>query len=106
MSDHLHKFEVECGYSGIHMHTIKGYVKNIFGIGRFHFHFYYGVSSYLDHTHYFSGITGIPIQTENGHIHKISGHLESSQGHIHYYNGYTFEDTAYIRGGQTAGHQI
>ena len=62
MSDHLHKFEVECSYSGIHMHTIKGYVKNIFGIGRFHFHFYYGVSSYLDHTHYFTGITGIPIQ--------------------------------------------
>lgn len=103
---HLHMFEVECERSAIHSHTIKGYVKNTFGVGTFHFHYYFGVSSYLDHTHYFSGFTGKAIQTENGHIHKMVGSLEKANGHCHRFKGYTYEDTAYIPGGQTAGYQI
>lgn len=106
MKIHLHRFEVESAFTGIHMHIINGYVKNPFGFNRFHFHFYYGVSSYLDHTHHFSGITGMPIKTENGHIHKIEGILEKSNFHIHKFKGYTFEDSACIHEGQTAGSEI
>jgi len=46
------------------------------GIEAFHIHAYYGISSYNGHTHYFSGFTGLPIKTENGHIHRIEGILE------------------------------
>jgi len=49
------------------------------GIEAFHIHAYYGISSYNGHTHYFSGFTGLPIKTENGHIHRIEGILESLQ---------------------------
>ncbi|MDD4496272.1 MAG: YmaF family protein, partial [Eubacteriales bacterium] len=80
---HLHRFELKSDFSGIHFHYIKGYVKSNIGMGKMHVHVYSGVTPAEDHSHNFSGITGPPVKTENGHIHKISGILQRSAGHIH-----------------------
>jgi hypothetical protein len=93
---HLHRFEIKSDFSGIHFHYIKGYVKNNLGMGKMHIHIYSGVSPIEDHSHIFSGITGPPVKTENGHIHKISGILQTANGHVHKYSGYTFEDVSYL----------
>ncbi|HHW30839.1 MAG TPA: hypothetical protein GXX20_04065 [Clostridiaceae bacterium] len=95
---HKHKYKFESEYSNGHPHKLVGYASHMLGVNNLHFHFFYGVSSYNDHTHYFSGITGIPIKTENGHIHKMEGILESSLDHEHKFRGYTFEEVSYISG--------
>jgi len=100
MKPHLHKFNFESGDSAGHKHKIAGYTDNKVGINTFHFHFFYGISSYSSHTHYFSGVTGLPVKTENGHIHKLEGIFEQNNMHNHKFNGYTFEDVAYTPGKQ------
>lgn len=106
MQIHHHRYKIESDFSGVHKHILEGYVKNAVGMKHFHFHFFYGVSSYLDHAHSYTGITGIPISTEKGHIHMISGKLETSDGHKHTFKGYTFEDTASITGIETSAYNI
>ena len=95
MKFHMHKYKFECKNINGHNHRLSGYAGNMFGVDGFHFHFYYGVSSYTTHTHYFCGITGMPIKTDNGHIHRMSGVLESNSLHEHGYKGYTTEDISY-----------
>jgi len=101
MNPHLHKYNFECEAVAGHKHRMIGYTDNRLGVNMVHFHFLYGISSYNSHTHYFSGITGLPIKTENGHIHRIEGILESNNMHEHKYCGYTFEDVAYTGRKQT-----
>lgn len=96
MNIHIHKYSFESDLLNCHNHKIYGYTKNMLGINIFHFHYFYGVCSYLNHTHYYSGITGMPIRTENGHIHKIEGILELNNLHEHEFSDYTFEDIEYI----------
>lgn len=95
MRFHLHKYKFECQSAKGHCHRMIGYAGNMIGVGSFHFHFFYGVSSYDNHTHYFSGITGMPVKTENGHIHRMEGFLECNSLHEHEFKGYTFEDISY-----------
>ena len=95
MRYHLHKYKLECRSAKGHSHRMTGYAGNMIGVGSFHFHFFYGVSSYDNHTHYFSGITGMPVKTENGHVHKMEGMLENNSLHEHKFKGYTFEDISY-----------
>ncbi len=95
MRFHLHKYKLECQITKGHSHRMIGYAGNMIGVGSFHFHFFYGVSSYDNHTHYFSGITGMPVKTENGHIHRMEGLLENNILHEHEFKGYTFEDISY-----------
>lgn len=94
MKFHTHKYKFESQMSNGHNHRLLGYAGNMVGVDSFHFHFYYGVCSYRDHTHYFRGITGMPIKTEKGHIHKMEGLLETNCLHEHEFGGYTFEDTS------------
>lgn len=96
MKLHLHKYKIDTELSNGHKHRISGYSGGMVGIRMLHFHFFYGVSSYTDHTHYYSGITGMPIKTEHGHIHKIEGLLEINDLHSHSFKGYTFEETGYV----------
>lgn len=96
MKFHLHKFSFESDTINGHKHKLTGYAGNMLGIGNYHFHFFYGVCSYDNHTHYFSGITGMPEKTENGHIHKMEGILESYNLHNHDYKGFTFEEISYL----------
>lgn len=98
INNHTHKFKFDCRRSKGHKHKILGYAKSMVGIGSFHLHFFYGTSSYTNHTHYFSGITGLPVKTEHGHIHRMEGILELNDMHEHYYEGYTFEEISYISG--------
>lgn len=98
MVTHIHKYKFDSKAERGHTHKILGYAGGMVGINSIHFHFFHGVSSYNDHTHYFSGITGMPIKTENGHIHKMDGVLENNRLHEHFYNGYTFEEISYISG--------
>ncbi|NLK86116.1 MAG: hypothetical protein GX279_01310 [Clostridiaceae bacterium] len=100
MKSHVHKFRLECSIVNGHYHRLLGYAGSMLGLERLHFHFYYGVSSYMDHTHYFCGITGFPVKTENGHIHRMEGLLESNSRHEHKYKGYTSEDISYIGSSQ------
>lgn len=95
MKFHLHKYKFNCKSEKGHCHRLIGYAGNMIGVDSFHFHFYYGISSYDNHTHYFSGITGMPVKTENGHIHRMEGILESNNLHEHEFKGYTFEDIAH-----------
>jgi hypothetical protein len=92
MSTHLHKYKFSSEVSKGHKHNIYGRTDYMIGINYFHFHYYCEISSYCGHTHYFSGITGLPIKTKNGHIHKIEGILEFNNNHQHKYSNYTFED--------------
>ncbi|MCX7747280.1 MAG: YmaF family protein [Clostridia bacterium] len=96
MNYHFHQFEFKTENYGIHQHKISDYTEGMVGINSFHFHFFYGISSYDGHTHYFSGHTGLPIKTENGHIHKMEGALEVNNFHEHKYAGHTFEEISYI----------
>jgi len=89
----MHKYRFDCQLKNGHNHRLLGYASNMLGLGTFHIHFYYGVSSYQNHTHHFYGITGRPIKTENGHVHKMEGVLECSSLHEHDFKGFTFEDT-------------
>lgn len=98
MKYHMHNYKIECEMNGGHKHTVRGYCESMIGAGVLHFHVYYGVSSYTDHTHYFSGMTGMPIKTENGHIHKVEGTLEVNSEHEHDFKGHTFEEISYISG--------
>jgi len=62
------------------------------------------VSNYITHTHYFSGITSLPIKTDNGHIHRMEGILEYNDFHKHKFRGYTFEDVGYTSSILAIGH--
>ena len=95
IKNHTHKYKFDCKMAGGHVHNILGYTENTIGIGSFHLHFFYGTSFYTNHTHYFSGITGLPVKTENGHIHRMQGVLELNDMHEHDYEGYTFEEVSY-----------
>lgn len=95
MNYHMHKYRFDCRNTDGHNHRLLGYAGNMLGIGSFHFHFYYGISSYRNHTHYFCGITGMPVKTENGHIHRMEGILESNSLHEHEFRGFTLEDISY-----------
>jgi hypothetical protein len=96
MHPHKHKYKFETKVTNRHKHTILGYTDHMIGIGAFHIHAYYGISSYCGHTHYFSGFTGFPSKTENGHIHKMDCRLESTSHHEHIFRNYTDEDIEYI----------
>lgn len=95
MRSHSHKFKFDSQPANSHSHRIMGYTENLMGINVLHFHYFYGISSYNSHTHYFSGMTGLPIKTENGHVHKIECLLELNSNHEHQLSGFTFEDVAY-----------
>lgn len=95
MGNHAHKFKFDCEMSNLHLHKVTGIADKTFGFGNLHFHYYYGVSSYTDHTHYFSGVTGLPVKTANGHVHRMDGQLEINSMHLHSYKGETFEEIAY-----------
>ena len=96
MNYHLHKFRIDSHTANGHDHKVSGCVDEAFGTGSLHFHTFLGVSSYRNHTHYFSGVTGPPLKTEHGHVHKIEGMLEMNNVHEHSYNGLTFEELSYI----------
>lgn len=98
MNSHIHHFKFDSKMKRGHKHRIIGYADTMIGTNKLHFHFFYGVSTYTDHTHYYSGITGIPIKTDNGHIHKMEGILESMHLHEHKFSGHTFEEISYISG--------
>lgn len=93
---HTHKYKFDCKMVKGHVHNVLGYTESTIGIGSLHLHVFSGVSSYTDHTHYFSGVTGLPIKTENGHIHRMQGILEFNDMHEHNFEGYTFEEVSYI----------
>lgn len=99
MLNHIHKYKFDSDITRGHPHSLTGYSGHLLGINIYHFHFFYGICSYNDHTHYFSGVTGKPIKTENGHIHKMEGILELSNEHKHEFTGYTSEEISYISGG-------
>lgn len=99
MHPHLHKYKFESFTANGHKHTLSGYTEGMMGIDSLHFHFFSGISSYSHHTHYYSGMTGLPIKTENGHKHKIEGILDQNQSHEHPYSHYSQEDTAFRPGG-------
>lgn len=103
MGYHMHKYKINCKTANGHDHLILGYAGNMLGTTSLHFHFYYGVSSYRNHTHYFYGITGMPTKTANGHIHKMEGSLEKNNLHTHEFSGYTFEDISTISSTQAVG---
>ncbi len=98
MNPHLHEYRFDSIIVNGHKHKIKGYTESMLGINILHFHYFVGVSSYNNHTHYFSGYTGLPVRTEKGHIHKIEGLLEINSLHDHLFDGFTFEEIAYIPG--------
>lgn len=92
---HAHKYKLDSAMTKGHNHRLLGYTDCSIGLNFLHFHFFYGVCSYNDHTHYYSGFTGIPIKTENGHIHKIEGILQTNIHHKHPFSSYTFENIEY-----------
>ena len=96
MKFHVHKYKFECKNAKGHTHRMLGYAGNMLGVDSFHFHFYYGVSSYDNHSHYFSGVTSMPIKTECGHIHRMVGSLENNNLHEHEFKEHTFEDISYF----------
>lgn len=95
MIPHIHRYRFECESKNGHKHIMTGYTERMIGFDSFHFHVYYGISSFLGHTHYYSGMTGLPVRTENGHIHKLAGKLEINETHEHAYKNVTYEDAAY-----------
>lgn len=52
MRSHMHKFKFDSRFANGHNHRLLGYASGMIGLGSFHIHFYYGVSSYRNHTHY------------------------------------------------------
>lgn len=97
MLPHLHKFKFDTLAAQGHIHRVYGRTENMVGISNLHFHYYCGISAYCNHTHYFSGFTGLPIKTENGHIHRIEGIVEINNLHEHTYSNYTWEEIEYIK---------
>lgn len=95
MSTHVHKFKFNSEISIGHAHTLFGRTDYMIGINSFHFHYFYEICSYTGHTHYYSGITSLPVKTLNGHVHKIEGILEFNNNHDHCFNNFTFEDIEY-----------
>lgn len=104
MKSHMHKYKFDCQSTNGHSHRLFGYAGNMLGFDSFHFHFYYGVSSYRNHTHYFCGLTGTPHKTEYGHIHKMEGVLEFNSLHKHSFKGYTSEDTSSLSSTQAVSY--
>lgn len=98
MKAHRHRFKFDCKMVDGHNHRINGIVDGMIGFGSFHLHHFSGVCSYRNHTHYFSGFTGLPIKTENGHIHKMEGILEFNDNHEHTFAGHTSEEVSYSSG--------
>jgi hypothetical protein len=98
MRFHMHRFRFDSEMENGHKHRVHGRAEHMIGLGSIHMHIYYGVSAYNSHTHYLSCITGLPVKTENGHIHKMEGVLEFNNLHEHRYSGYTFEEISYISG--------
>lgn len=96
MNFHIHEFRTECETVNTHKHIISGYTEGTLGFNMLHFHHFWGICSYKGHTHYFSGFTGLPVKTENGHVHKIEGILEVNNLHEHKFSGYTNEELQYI----------
>lgn len=99
MNPHMHKYKFESDLSNGHKHRLTGYCDGMIGINSFHFHFFNDISSYKNHTHYYSGITGFSIKTENGHKHRIEGFLEANNGHEHKFKSFTNEDITYLSDG-------
>lgn len=95
MTVHLHKYRFESRKAQLHNHRLLGYTGPVLGIGALHFHSYSGICSYNGHMHYFSGYTGFPIKTPNGHIHRLEGKLVCCNMHVHSFCGYTDEDVEY-----------
>lgn len=104
MRFHMHKYKFECETEKGHRHKLMGYAGNMLGVAAYHFHFFYGVCSFDGHTHYFSGVTGMPVKTENGHVHKMEGFLESSGSHKHHFDGFTFEEISYFSSKQAVSY--
>lgn len=102
MHTHIHKYQFESKDANFHKHKILGYTEHTIGINTLHIHTFYGISSYRGHTHCFSGFTGFPIRTENGHIHKMEGYLEPSKMHQHIFCNYTDEEISYINSKKSA----
>lgn len=96
MRFHMHKYKFVSATEKSHKHKLMGYAGSMLGVSSFHFHFFCGVCSYDNHTHYFSGITGMPVKTENGHIHKMDGILEMNNFHEHRFEDFTFEEISYF----------
>jgi hypothetical protein len=97
MPSHMHKYRFDSKSTNGHIHRLLGYTDRMLGVDRLHFHHFRGISSYDNHTHYYSGITGLPIKTTYGHVHKIEGILRTNHPHRHVFSSYTFEDVAYIK---------
>ena len=95
MNPHLHKYRFETLTSNGHKHILSSYSEAMIGINSFHFHFFSGISSYKNHTHYYNGVTGFPIKTGNGHKHKIEGVLDTNNMHEHKFSSFTNEDVSY-----------
>ncbi|MCX7708578.1 MAG: YmaF family protein [Clostridia bacterium] len=96
MNLHQHEFKIECESVNNHTHRVLGYTESTIGVNLFHFHHFWGICTYNGHTHYFSGFTGLPAKTSNGHVHKIEGILELNNGHEHKFSGFTFEEVQYV----------
>ncbi|HEX3029944.1 MAG TPA: YmaF family protein [Clostridia bacterium] len=97
MNSHIHRYKFESKTLCEHKHRLVGHTEGTIGINIFHIHSFYGISSYNGHTHYFSGFTGLPIKTQNGHVHKIEGVLEQNNRHEHEFSSLTFEEIAYYK---------
>lgn len=104
MRFHMHKYKFDCVIDKGHKHRLMGYAGKMMGVNSLHFHFFYGVCSYNNHTHYFSGITGMPVKTEIGHIHKMDGILEFNNMHEHHFDGFTFEEISYFSSAQSVSY--
>lgn len=104
MNSHLHEFRIDSSIVNGHRHKVIGYTEATVGFNMLHFHYFWGICTYSGHTHYFSGFTGLPIRTDNGHIHRIEGILELNNCHEHSFSGFTHEEVHYIskRFGKTA----
>lgn len=98
MVNHYHFYKFNSLTGEKHSHRLTGYTEYMFGIGLFHFHIYFGTTSFNGHYHVYSGITGLPIKTSRGHKHKIAGKLNVSNSHCHYYENYTHENIEYTGG--------
>jgi len=92
---HAHNYRFDSYKVNGHTHRLLGYTEYNFPLLFTHVHFYRGVCSYNEHTHYFSGFTGLPVRTENGHRHKMSGILAECRCHEHKYCHYTSENVEY-----------
>lgn len=98
---HVHYYRIESRMQRGHSHEIKGYTEYVIGTDSFHFHFFSGICTYRDHTHSYSGITGMPIKAACGHYHKITCLLDRELKHEHRVNGFSSEDIDWAKGKET-----